>query len=478
MKDASKVRFAWRYGAEPRHGIYPEEEGDRTVPFSDQYWSEVETLPQERIEEIRWARLQNLLRFVEEQSPFYRQHWQEAGIRASDVRSWADFRRLPVITKEDFQVDQEAFPPYGNACTSPPHTMLKHWQTSGTTGKPRFWCDSREDWDNGVWMQTRGLYAHGVRSGWRAFISFTYPPAIGFWICHEAAEALGCQVVPRGPMPTNAWLLYMKELAVSGAPTMVAGTPTSMVRMIEVAEAEGIDLRSLNVRILHMAGEPGPTIPATKKFLEEAWGAKAHDMLGTTETSGPLFYSCATQAEQAEMNVHFAHDQFIMELVDPKTLQPVPEGEQGVTVVTSLSRFGKPAVRFMVGDVAALARERCGCGRTLPLIHKGAISRVDNLLMVKGVKFYPSMIENAVRAVDGLAAEYLIEVYRAGAVGVGAKVMVEAREGIATTDYQQLARQLQADIKLKTMATLDVEVQPPGSLPREQAKSKRIVERS
>ena len=473
------VRFAWRYGEiEERAGVYFPEEGDRTSPCSVRYWSRMEVLPPERLEEIRWERLVNLLQFAHKRSPFYRRRWDAAGIDPADIKNWHDFRRLPIITKQDLEEDQGSNPPYGTVPTSPPHTQLKHWQTSGTTGRPRYWSDTREDWDNGVLMQTRGLYAHGVRPGWRAFISFAYPPAMGFWICHEAAELLGCQVVPRGPLTTLNWLRFMQSLAPSGATSMVAGTPTSMIRMIEVARENGIDLRELNVKVLHMAGEPGATVPATKVLLEEAWGAEAHDMLGTTETSGPLFYSCSEQAKMSQMSVHMAVDQFVIELVDPVTLGPVdPDvGEKGVTVVTALSRFGMPAVRYLVGDLVSFSREKCPCGRTLPLVEKGGEARADDMLIIKGVKIYPSLIENSVRAIKTLSPEYRIQVLKTGATVRDARLYVEAVSGVPASEYRALADRLRQDIRAKTLATLEVEVREPGSLRRDETKSRRIIE--
>lgn len=477
-RTAENVRFAWRYGeVGERYGVYPPEEGDRTRPYDGRFWSRMETLPSERLEQIRWERLTNLLQFVYKNSPFYRNLWEAAGVSPDEIKAWPDFQRIPLVTKADFEKDQTLHPPYGTIPTVPPSFQLKHWQSSGTTGKPRYWTDTKEDWDNGVLMQVRGFYAHGVEPGWRAFISFPYPPAIGFWIAHEGAELLGCQVVPRGPLSTLNWLRYMQSFACSGASSLVAGTPTSMIRMIEVARENGIDLRELNVKILHMAGEPGPTVPATKVFLEQSWGARAHDMLGSTETGGPIFYSCAEQAKSDNLSVHVAVDSFIVELVDPVTLEPVDaqNGEKGITVITSLSRFGMPAVRYLVGDLVSFSSKPCPCGRTLPLAEKGGEARADDMLIIKGVKIYPSLVENAVRAVPGLSVEYRIHAFKSGGTCRRAKVQVEAVGGIPATEFATLAQRLQADIKAKTLASLEVEVLNPGSLPREESKARRLV---
>ncbi|SPD71907.1 putative Phenylacetate-coenzyme A ligase [uncultured Desulfobacterium sp.] len=453
-----------------RHGVYPDEEQDRTKPYSEKFWSKVETLPIERIREIQMERFRNIVQFAYARSPFYRRIWDNAGIKPEDIRGWDDIRHIPIVTKYDFGDDQKENPPYGTAFTSPPNTQLKYWQTSGTTAKPRLWTETKEDWENGIFLYSRGLYAHGIRPGWRGFFGFSYPPFIAFWLCHSACESMGCQIVPKGPLSTKAWLGLIKNLSTTGVDSFLAATPTFTMRHVEMAEELGINLKELNIKVLTMAGEPGACVPSTKKYLENAWAAKAHDQLGSVETSGPVMYSCAEQAEEENMSDHLNLDSFLVELVDPDTLKPVGDGEPGATVVTALTRFGMPTIRFLLGDWMTISYEKCRCGRTLPLAKGGIKARSDDLIIIKGTNIYPSLIENSVRSIEGLSPEYRIRVKRTNAI-----VMVEAKPGIKKTDYQKLSKILEEDIRDKTSVRLMIEVNPPGTLPREDVKTKRII---
>lgn len=467
----SKVRFVYTEdNVGKRHGVYPEEEGNRAKPYSDKYWSEIEILPLERIREIQFDRFKNLAKFAYERSPFYKKVWDKAGIKPDDIQKWDDIQHVPIVTKYDFGDDQKENPPYGTAFTSPPNTQLKYWQTSGTTAKPRLWTETKEDWENGIFLYSRGLYAHGIRPGWRGFIGFSYPPFIAFWLAHSGCESMGCQIVPKGPLPTQTWLNLIKNLSGTGVDSFLVATPTFAMRHVEVAEEAGINLKELNIKVITMAGEPGASVPATKKYLEDAWGGKAHDQLGSVETSGPVMYSCAEQAENELLSDHINVDSFLVELVDPNTLKPVGEGESGATVVTALTRFGMPSIRFLLGDWLSISYEKCSCGRTLPLAKGGVKARSDDLIIVKGVNIYPSLIENSVRSIEGLSPEYRIKPTRTNAI-----VMVEAKPGIEKSDYQKLAKTLEEDIRDKTTVRLIIEVNPPGTLPRDDVKSKRII---
>ena len=281
---------------------------------------------------------------------------------------------------------------------------------------------------------------------------------------------MGCQIVPKGPLPTRVWLDLIKNLSRTGVDSFLVATPTFAMRHVEVAEKEGFDLKKLNVKVITMAGEPGASVPATKKYLEEAWGAKAHDQLGSVETSGPVMYSCDAQAEKEQLSDHVNIDSFIVELVDPETKKPVAEGEPGATVITALCRFGMPAIRFLLGDWLSISYEKCPCGRTLPLAKGGVKARSDDMVIVKGVNIYPSLIENSVRSIKGLSPEYRIKPTRTNAI-----VMVEAKPGVAREDYQKLAKELEEDIRAKTAVRLIIEVNTPGTLPRDDVKSKRII---
>jgi len=468
---AAKVKYLWNEEmAGERLGLDIVEEGDRSRAASDDIWCGVETVPLARLKEIQLERLKFLLSFSYERSRFYRELWDSKKVRPSDVKSLKDLTKLPVVTKYDFEKDQAAHPPFGTAPTSPPNEHLKYWQTSGTTARPRIWMDTRQDWENGLLLYSRSLYGHGVRPGWRGFFAFGFPPFIGFWLCFAATEAMGCQVVPKGTLPTTAWLQLMKNIAGS-ADSFLCSTPTFAIRQMEAAKELGISPAALGMNILTLAAEPGACVPATNRLLSQGWNAKIHDILGATETSGPILFSCQKQAEMTQVSDHINIDYFIVELLDPDTLEPVPEGDPGVTCVTALGRYGMPAVRFLVGDYFHVnERPDCPCGRTLPLALGGAIGRADDVLFVKGIKLYPSLVETSVRSIPGLGVEYKIQ-----KKDEQVAVLVEAEPSVPEKEYPELAQKLQQDIKLKAHVTLSVEVHPAGIFPRLETKTPRVI---
>lgn len=468
---SAQVKYLWTDEAVgERVGPDVLEEANRARPYSDKFWSGVEALPLERLKEIQLQRLKFLLSYTYERSQFYRELWDRKKLKPSDLKSVKDLAKFPIVTKYDFEKDQAARPPFGTAPTCPPSHHLKYWQTSGTTAKPRIWMDTRQDWENGIFLYSRSLYGHGIRPGWRGFFGFGFPPFIGFWLCFAASEAMGCQVVPKGTLPTAAWLQLMRNIAGT-APSFLCSTPTFAIRQMEAAKEAGIDPAALGIDILTLAAEPGACVPATNRLLTQGWKAKIHDILGVTETSGPILFSCEHQAQMSPVSDHINTDYFIVELLDPVTLEPVPEGSPGTSCVTALGRFGMPAVRFLVGDYLRVDEHSgCGCGRTLPLAVGGVVARFDDVLYVKGVKLYPSLVETSVRSLPGLGVEYKLQ-----QKGDQVVVLVEAEPGVPENDYPELAKKLQQDIKLKAHLTLPIEVSPPGTFPRLETKTPRII---
>lgn len=453
-----------------RVGLEIPEEGNRAKPFSEKYWSQMDILPLSRLKEIQLQKLQHLLKFAYENSPFYRRKWDEAGVRPEDVKTLEDFQKFPVLKKSDFEKDQEEFPPYGSACTSPPNTQSKYWQTSGSTGKPRLWSDTKEDLENDIFKISRFLYSAGVRPGWRAFYAFPYPPFNGFWLTHYSTDAMGCQNVPKGSIATTTWLGMIKNLAGT-APSLLATTPTFAMRQIEVAKEMGVNPHELKISVICMAGEAGATVPATKKILEEAWGAKIFDLYGSTE-NGAIGSMCDSQSELEEPSDHLFMDYQLVELIDPDTCQPVEPGQPGAICITSLSKFGMPCIKYSLGDLVRIEEgSPCGCGRTLPLIKGGIQARADDMIIVKGENIYPSLIEECVRSVAGLSIEYRIQ-----KTLMSATILVEAAPDIPKAEYPELAKTLQARIKDKAYVNLEINVMEPNTLPREMAKTKRVVQ--
>jgi phenylacetate-CoA ligase len=467
----SELHFHWTSpGMVPeRQACYPPEEGDRTQPFSARIWSRVETLPLARLREIQLAKLQRAIGFAWERSPFYRRLWEEHGVSPAAVQTLEDVRKLPVVRKEDFEASQLANPLFGDIPTAPPNspTFMKFWSTSGSTGRPRLWLATKEDHENDMYLFLRAFYGYGVRPGMRGYFGFAYPPFEAFWKAHYAAEAMGCQVIPKGPLATAA---ILRNLTVWKADFMVC-TPTFALRQAEVARQEGIDLRQIGIKIIVVAGEPGGSLPGTKRLIEELWGgARVCDAFGMTEISGPVLFTCDSQSAGPAPAAHMVLDYTYLETVDPQTLEPVGPGEEGAVIATSLFRLGMPVIRMLTNDIVVLSDEACECGRSFPLVRGGVRGRLDDVIFYKGVKVSPSVAEVAVRAVPGLGLEYSLEHQ-----GESLRLTAEALETVDEAQFPALARALQQEFTRLTTLRIAVEIARAGTLARSEMKSRRLI---
>src|SRR5919198_834454 len=247
-----------------------------------------------------------------------------------------------------------------------------------------------KDWEWIAEMWCYGLWGFGVRPTDTLFVAFGYSTFIGFWGLHYAGEKLGCLTLPGGAMTTDA---RVKTIVDTGA-TVVASTPTYALRMAQEARSLGIDLASSTVDKVVLSGEPAGSIPATKKLIEEQWGAKAGDTAGVTELGTIMIFECSEQPG----GTHLIEDHYVEEVVDPATDEPVPYGEMGERVVTSFGRGFIPVLRYRTRDfVVRVPGSNCSCGRTFDIFEGGIRGRVDDMKLVRGTNVYPRAVEAIVR---------------------------------------------------------------------------------
>ena len=308
--------------------------------------SAVETVVADR-EKGQLSRLQSMLDAVLRRNRFYRN--KLSGLAA--VADMQQYRQLPFTTKQELSTDQREHPPYGTNLTDTLDRYIRVHQTSGTTGERLRWLDTEESWQ--WWSRCwNAVYeGAGVGAGDRLFFAFSFGPFIGFWSAHEGARQLGALSVPGGGMSSEQRI----EAILANDVTVLVCTPTYALHLAEVATGLDVDLAGSRMHTTIHAGEPGASIPATKRRLEEAWGARCFDHAGATEV-GAWGYEC-----QAQDGVHLNEDEFICEVVDPDSLEPAEEGE---LVITNLGRVGMPVIRYRTGDRVRLTREPCNCGRT------------------------------------------------------------------------------------------------------------------
>jgi phenylacetate-CoA ligase len=423
----------------------------------------LETMTREDLTAYQWQRLLPMLSRVQAGNRFYRRKWEAADVAVPQHTSdWEAFRRLPFTTKTELVHDQEAAPPFGSDLTYPLDRYVRLHQTSGTTGRPIFWLDTAESWE---WWQRCWMFVYraaGVGAGDRIYFAFSFGPFIGFWAGFDAARRLGALAIPGGGLDTR---LRIRALVETRATVLVC-TPSYALRLAEVARATGIETASLGIRATIHAGEPGGSIASTKRRIEAAWGARCIDHTGLTEV-GATGFTCTAGT------LHVNESEFIAEVLDPATGAVRPSGD-GELILTNLGRDGSPVIRYRTGDRVRLLTTRCACGRTFARLDGGVLGRVDDMLIVRGMNVFPSVIEDAVRGFD-CVDEFRVEVRRREEMA-DLRVVVEideARWGAAkidaTLDELREALRVACGIRVETAAV------GAGSLPRFQLKAKRVI---
>jgi phenylacetate-CoA ligase len=346
----------------------------------------IETANCEDLAAHQLSRLRMLLKELLATNPFYGEKLRNAGITdARLVHSLEDLKSLPFTSKSQLVEDQEMHPPFGTNLTFPLERYIHLHQTSGTTGKPLRWLDTRESWD--WWARCWGAVysAAGVTAADRIFFAFSFGPFIGFWAAWAGSEKIGALGISGGAQDSRQRLRNLIELQA----TVLCCTPSYALHLVEVAREENIDLEKSAVRKIIVAGEPGGSVPGTKARIEEAWRARIFDHTGGTEI-GAHGLTCLGQC-----GVHLNEGEFLIEVIDPLTLKSADEGE---LIITNLDRIGSPVLRYRTGDHVRLNREACECGRTFVRMDGGIIGRIDQMLIVRGVNIFPSSLESIVRS--------------------------------------------------------------------------------
>ena len=411
------------------------------------------------LERAQMRRLREMLAPILESNAFYRHKLNGAGIeRPEDVHSLGSYRDLPFTTRDEFSADQIDHPPFGSNLTFPLRRYIRVHRTSGTSGASLRWLDTEDSWRWWARCWAEVFAGAGVGPGDRVFFAFSFGPFIGFWSGYEGARLVGALSLPGGGMDSES---RVRAIVEDGA-TVVVCTPTYALHLAEVAAGAGISLADSRVRTTIHAGEPGAGMEATRRRIEEAWGARCFDHAGATEV-GAWGFECG-EREGMHLNEH----EFIFEVVDPDTGEAAAEGE---LVITNLGRAGMPAIRYRTGDRVRLNSQPCSCGRPLQRIVGGVVGRMDDALVIRGTVVYPSALENIVRRFPGVG-EFAVEVYRRGELDeLGIQVEVSAGDGDGTG--AAIAREFRSVLGLR----VQVETVPGGSLPRFEFKARRVVDR-
>lgn len=425
---------------------------------------ETERVSPAMLAEHQADRLTTLVQGLPGRNPFYTRKLADAGIDTDALILPKDLTTLPFTTKSELVADQAASPPWGTALSEPLDCYTRYNQTSSTTGTPLRWIDTPENWQ---WMLDcwKAVYrAAGVTNRDRIFFPFSFGPFLGFWTGFDAATQIGAHTLPAGGMTSRSRLGLVETLQ----PTVVCCTPTYAMRLLEVAREARVALRTGPVRVLIVAGEPGGSIPATRRRLEQEWGARVIDHHGLTEV-GPTSFECL----ESPGFLHINEREYIAEVIDPDSDQPVPDGQRGELVITNLGRMASPVIRYRTRDLVVRTHEPCPCGRTFARLVGGVTARADDMVNVRGVNIYPAAIEEIVRNIADVV-EYRCTVRPKGSMRT---VSVDV-ELVDNADTDAVTTRVENQLRLAFGLTVPVTVVAPGVLPRFELKARRfLVER-
>ena len=414
-----------------------------------------ETRDREALEGLQLERLRQTLARIAAHNPRYHRHLGQIAPR--DVVTLRDVEALPFLIKEQLR---DAYP-YGMACVGPEPVLRIH-MSSGTTGSPIVNPYTPADVQQWREVMARCLVAATVTNRDVIHVTASFGLFTGGFGFHYGAEALGAMVVPIGAGRTLLQLQLMRDLGT----TVLAAIATYPLRLIEVARQEGFDFRQTKLRVAILGSEMWSD--ELRARIEAEMGIRAFDLIGMTETGGPgMGVECP-----ARDGIHVWGDHYLVEIVDPRTGQVLPGGELGELVVTTLTRQGLPLVRYRTHDLTRIrARERCACGRAGVRLDRFQ-GRTDDMVIYKGVNFYPRQIEQILLRQTGLDHEYqiLLETEDGGEHLI---LVVEAGPGFDRTAEERLRRELSDFLSL----TPAIRRMPIGEIPRPQGKAVRVVDR-
>lgn len=420
-------------------------------------------LPAARLKEVQLRRLRAVVAHAYAQVPLFRERLDARALAPEDIRALPDIARLPFSVKSDLRDTY----PYGLFAV-PMRDIVRLHASSGTTGKPIVVAYTRED--VAVWgeVMARTFAACGLHRGDILQNAFGYGLFTGGLGAHYGAETLGAAVVPISGGNSDRQIMLLRDFAV----TALCCTPSYFVHLIERAGELGVDLKALPLRVGVFGAEPWSD--AMRAHIEANAAVRAYDIYGLSEIIGPGVASeCAAQA-----GLHVFEDHFYPEIIDPESGEPLPDGEEGELVLTTLSKKAMPMIRYRTRDITCLVPEPCACGRTLRRIRRIG-RRSDDMLVIRGVNVFPSQVEAALLQVEGTLPHYQIELTRRhGLDRMAVDVEVTAEVfGDRIGALEALRARLAQAIERICGIRVELRLVEPHTLARSEGKARRVIDR-
>lgn len=446
-------------------------------PGSDEYWSpSLDCASRDEIRAIQDEKLRVVTPFLYENSDFYRRRFDANGLTPDDVNTVDKLVNWPVIDKKEMVEDMTANPPWGTYTTHTDEMWAERgwtvFPTSGTTGTPRVFRYSKLDLRQWQWANSRALWSLGARRGDRVFLVVGFGPHVWAWGVLHALAHMGVPCIPGGGLTAEARCMFIERFQ----PTILATLPSQLLRIGRVMQDLGKDPRKTSVTKLFTGGEPAAGIKSTRERLEDMWGAKIVEFYGCTEAaphSGGYTCPASHDRPDGQWQTHLMEDFQVWELIDPDTKERLPIGERGITVCTNLNSESSSQLRFVVGDYTTLDDSTCDCGRTHVRAIGGFQGRADDLINLRGIKFYPSVVEEGVRAVAGIGDEYEV-ILATNSDGIDTMtIRVEHAEHDAP---DAVVAAVQNAVTSRIEVRIGVDVVAPDSFPKTEFKAKRITD--
>ena len=429
----------------------------------NEIWNpEYECTSREELRELQFKRLQMTLRWVYENVPFHRERWTAMKLKPSDIRSLDDVRKLPFTVKADFK----AAYPYG-LFALPLEKVIRIHASSGTMSNPTVVGYSRGDLSTWSELCARCAVAAGARSHDVAQIAFEYGLTTGAFGMHAGLERVGATVIPASTGSTQRQLQIMRDFKT----TVLVGTPSYVMHLTDVALQSGYDFKELRLRVGLLGSEPWTN--QTRAALEQRTGMSASDIYGLSELIGPgVSYECWNKD-----GLHVSEDHFLVEVIDPLTGEPVPEGKEGELVFTSLTKEAVPVIRYRSGDLSSISYRPCPCGRTFAR-HSKVYARTDDMFVIRGVNVYPSSIAAVLADIEQGEPHYQIVLYREGSLDQ-IEVQIEVSPAFLPDMVRKLQgfqRQVEERLRQELGIRPRVRLVEPRTIPRDRGPVGRVID--
>lgn len=433
---------------------------------NDKYWNEaLETMPREELEKKQLENLKEIVKFAYENAPYYKRSFDEAGVKPEDIQTLADIQKFPFINKTTQRDTQGVGSFLGELAAVPEEDVVFVSTSSGSTGVPTMSPFTKQDFDEFQDTESRWFWQVGMRPKDRYVHALNFslyvggPDVIG-------AQNLGALCIWGGTLPSERLLFILKTYQ----PTIIWTSPSYAWQLGEKAKKAGIDpKKDLSIRKIIVAGELGGSIDATRKAIEELWGAEVYDFYGLSD----IFGACAAQCEYHD-GLHIAENHILVETIDIHTGEVLPDGEVGELVFTTLRKHARPLIRFKTGDIGRIDKTPCKCGRTHGRIH--ILGRKDDMFIVSAVNVFPSDIEAVIRELDGVTGEYLIRIFEKDFTCKYSVEIEKTADNTAPDEViaEKVSNALKARIGVKPYKVV---VHEDGGLDtRSEHKSKRIID--